>query len=128
MPPTLGHAKICYLEIPAADIPRSVTFYQEVFGWQVRKRGDGKLAFDDGVGEVSGAWVTGRPPSPTPGLLLYVMMDDVAATCEAVVAHGGRIVQAIGADHPEITARFADPDGNVLGLYQDPGRTAERGT
>jgi len=31
------------------------------------------------------------------------------------------VVQAIGADAPEITARFRDPAGNVLGLYQQPG-------
>src|SRR4051812_49566299 len=93
MPPTLRNGKICYLEIPTADVPRSVGFYQGVFGWQVRLRGDGATAFDDGVGEVSGAWVAGRPPSPVPGLLLYVMVDSLAATVEAVVAHGGRIVQ-----------------------------------
>jgi hypothetical protein len=29
-------------------------------------------------------------------------------------------VQPIGADAPEITARFADPAGNVIGLYQQP--------
>jgi len=120
MPPTIGNGKICYLEIPTADVPRSAAFYQGVFGWKTRTRGDGATAFDDGVGEVSGAWVVGRSPSPTPGLLLYIMVDSVAATAEKVVAHGGRIVQPIGVDAPEITARFADPDGNVLGLYQEP--------
>ena len=120
MPPTTKNGKICYLEIPTADVGRSVGFYQAVFGWSVRRRGDGASAFDDAVGEVSGAWVTGRPPSPSPGLLLYVMVDDAEATADAVVAHGGRIVQPLGADAPEITVRFADPDGNVLGLYQDP--------
>jgi predicted enzyme related to lactoylglutathione lyase len=118
--PTRANGKVCYLEIPASDVARSVAFYQAVFGWAVRKRGDGSTAFDDGVGEVSGAWVTGRPSSPTPGLLLYVMVDSAAATAEKVVAQGGRIVQPIGVDAPEITARFADPDGNVLGLYQEP--------
>jgi predicted enzyme related to lactoylglutathione lyase len=73
---------------------------------------------------VSGAWVTGRPSSPTPGLLLYVMVDSVAATAEAVAAHGGRIAQPLGVDAPELTARFADPDGNVLGLYQEPDQAA----
>ena len=54
------------------------------------------------------------------GLLIYVMVDSVAATMETVVANGGEIVQPIGADAPEITARFRDPAGNVLGLYQNP--------
>ncbi len=120
MAPTRAHGKICYLEIPAADIPRSVRFYQAIFGWQIRKRGDGATAFDDGVGQVSGAWVTGRPVSPQPGLLLYIMVDSVSASCEAVIAHGGRILQQSVAGAPETIARFADPDGNVLGLYQEP--------
>jgi hypothetical protein len=119
MPPTLANGKICYLEVPATDIAESAAFYEKVFGWQLRERGDGSTAFDDTTGEVSGAWVTGRPPSPQAGLLVYVMVDSVAATVEAIVAAGGEIVQPVGADAPEITARFRDPAGNLIGLYQD---------
>jgi predicted enzyme related to lactoylglutathione lyase len=118
MTPTLGNGKICYVELPASDIRRSAEFYEKVFGWQTRKRGDGAIAFDDAVGQVSGTWVTGRPPSTTPGLLIYIMVDDAAATIESVIAHGGELVQPIGADAPEITARFRDPGGTVIGLYQ----------
>jgi uncharacterized protein len=92
-----------------------------VFGWNIRKRGDGATAFDDGVGEVSGAWVLNRPPASAPGLLFYIMVDSVAATIDKVVANGGEIVQPVGADAPEITARFRDPGGNVIGLYEEHG-------
>jgi predicted enzyme related to lactoylglutathione lyase len=122
MPPTLANGKICYIEIPAVDIQRSADFYAKVFGWQLRKRGDGAIAFDDTTGQVSGTWVLGRPPSSQPGLLIYIMVDSVAATIDTVIAHGGQPVQPIGADAPEITARFRDPGGNVIGLYQEPGR------
>jgi predicted enzyme related to lactoylglutathione lyase len=121
MPPTFSNGKICYIEMPATDVAASADFYQKVFGWNVRKRGDGSTAFDDGVGEVSGTWKTGRPPSTTPGLMVYIMVDDCKATIDKIVAAGGEIVQPIGADHPEITARFRDPGGNVIGLYQQPG-------
>jgi predicted enzyme related to lactoylglutathione lyase len=123
MPPTLANGKVCYVEIPAVDVGRSADFYGKVFGWRIRRRGDGNTAFDDTTGEVSGAWVVGRPPSSQPGLLFYIMVDSVAATVEAVIAHGGEIVQPIGADAPEVTARFRDPAGNVIGLYQEPGRS-----
>jgi uncharacterized protein len=123
MPPSRANGKICYIEMPATDIARSSSFYQKVFGWNIRKRGDGSVAFDDTFGEVSGAWVLGRPPAATPGLLFYVMVDSLAATVEAVIANGGEIVQPIGADAPEITARFRDPGGNVIGLYQEPNRS-----
>ena len=123
--PTVGNGKICYIEIPATDVRRSADFYAKVFGWHIRQRGDGALAFDDGVGEVSGTWVRGRPPAE-PGFVIYIMVDSVAATSDAVIAHGGEIVQPIGADAPEITARFRDPGGNVIGLYQEPSRSAAR--
>ncbi len=119
--PNYANGKICYLEIPATDIARSEEFYTSVFGWKTRTRGDGSIAFDDGVGEVSGTWVKGRPASSgKPGLLIYIMVDDAAATVESVIANGGEVVQPIGADSPEITARFRDPGGNILGLYQQP--------
>ena len=120
MPPTYANGKICYLEIPAADVTRSSEFYSTVFGWKTRRRGDGSLAFDDATGEVSGSWVLGRKPMAEVGLLFYVMVDSVAAAVDAVKAAGGEIVQPIGLDAPEITARFSDPAGNVIGLYQQP--------
>jgi hypothetical protein len=121
MPPTFANGKICYIEMPATDIRRSAGFYQKVFGWNVRTRGDGSTAFDDAVGEVSGTWIAGRPPSTKPGLLLYIMVDSVEKTIKSITSNGGEIVQPIGADAPEITARFRDPGGNVIGLYQQPG-------
>jgi predicted enzyme related to lactoylglutathione lyase len=120
MPPTDKNGKICYIEIPAIDIARSADFYARVFGWNVRRRGNGSTAFDDTTGEVSGSWVLGRSPAQEPGLLIYVMVDSVAATVDAVIANGCRIVQPIGVDAPEITARFLDPAGNIIGLYQQP--------
>jgi uncharacterized protein len=120
MHPTFGNGKICYIEMPAGDIARSAEFYQRVFGWRIRPRGDGATAFDDTVGEVSGAWVAGRPPAAQSGLLVYIWVDSVAETLDKVVANGGEIVQPIGGDPGEITARFRDPGGNVMGLYQEP--------
>ena len=60
MAPTRANGKICYLEIPTTDIPRSVSFYQAVFGWPIRRRGDGATAFDDGVGEGRGCEFAGK--------------------------------------------------------------------
>ena len=121
MTPTLANGKICYIEIPAHDISRSAAFYEKVFGWRVRQRGDGSTAFDDTTGEVSGTWVRNRA-THEPGLLIYIMVDDCAAAIEAVLANGGELVQPIGLDAPEITARFKDPGGNIIGLYQEPSR------
>jgi predicted enzyme related to lactoylglutathione lyase len=121
MPPTFGNGKICYLVMPASDIPKSAAFYEKVFGWRIRTSNDGSVAFDDGVGEVSGMWVKGIPPAAEPGIMIHIMVDDMEKTLAVLVANGGQIVQPVGADAPEITATFRDPGGNVLGLYQHGG-------
>jgi len=66
---------------------------------------------------VSGTWVPGRAAATEPGLPLYITVDSVAATADAVLAKGGEIVRLIRADAPEITARFCDPARNIIGLY-----------
>ena len=118
MAPTFGNGKICYIELPATDVSRSAEFYKSVFGWRIRERGDGSVGFDDGVDEVSGTFLPGRAPATEKGLLVHIMVDSVAASLDKIVKSGGRVVQPIGADLPEITARFCDPGENVLGLYQ----------
>jgi uncharacterized protein len=118
--PTYGNGKICYVEMPAIDIGSSASFYKKVFGWNVRQRGDGATAFDDTVNQVSGAWVLNRKPMSEVGLLFYIMVDNIQATIEKLVAHGGTVIQPVGMDAPEITARFTDPAGNIVGLYQEP--------
>ena len=120
MPATLRNGKICHIEIPADDLERSARFYEQVFGWQIKRRGDGPISFDDPTEEVSGHWVPGRPPSTEPSLLFYIWVESVADAMETVSAHGCDIVQTIGGDPGEITARFRDPAGNVVGLYQEP--------
>src|SRR6266446_6303452 len=121
MPPTFANGKICYIEIPSTDIARSADFYQRVFGWHIRKRGDGSTAFDDTVSEVSGTWVTGRSVATRPGLMVYIMVASAAKAVGAVVAAGGEIVEPVNPNGHEVVATFRDPAGNLMGIYQQPG-------
>ena len=117
--------KLCYIEIPSRDIDVSAAFYTTVFGWKVRVRGDGQRAFDDTTGAVSGTWVVNRPPSREPGMLVYIMVDDMDATLRKLAEAGGRVVMPKTAINPtagDAFATFLDPAGNLLGLYQEPKR------
>ncbi len=120
--------KICYIEIPAADVARSAAFYQQAFGWQLRTRGDGATSFEDTVGEVSGTFVTDRAPADQPGFLIYIMVADVGSALAAINAAGGEPVHLAASAVGEVFAWFRDPGGNVLGIYQQPGLAqAEQG-
>jgi len=115
--PTFGNGKICYIQIPAADVKKSAQFYRNVFGWNIRERANGEMAFDDGVGEVSGMWLAGKEAETDPRVMLHIMVDSTSETAKSIVSHGGKIVQPVEPDAHEITALFADPAGNVFGIY-----------
>lgn len=110
--------RFCYVEIPTDDADRSSRFYARVFGWSLRQRGDGAIAFDDG-GEISGVFIEGRRPQDEHGFTWFVMVDDAEASVATIEAEGGVIVSPLGSSE-EITALFRDPSGNVLGVYQEP--------
>ena len=116
--PTYANGKICYLEIPSENIDESSSFYNKVFGWNIRNRSDGAVAFDDTVNEVSGTWVLNRKPHTESGLLIYIMVDDVAATIEAIIANAGKVVEPMSGNAPEFIATFSDLSENVFGISQ----------
>src|ERR671934_59508 len=111
--PTFATGKICYLEIPAADVERSSRFYRDAFGWELRTRGDGAIAFDDAVKELGGSWVTGRPPSAEPGIMVHVMVADLEAALAAVRSAGGEVLND-DAEPGERVGHVRDPAGNVI--------------
>jgi len=117
----MPHGKICYVEIPATDAGASARFYSTVFGWAVRTRGDGSIAFDDATGAVSGTWVTGRTPRSDEGVLVYVMVDAIVEALSKAVDGGGQIVTPrtpIG-DSGAYYATMLDLVGNLVGLYEE---------
>jgi uncharacterized protein len=118
--PTSKHGKICYIELPAKDVARSAGFYRDIFGWNIRDRGDGTTSFDDSIGEVSGSFDADRAPVAHPGFIVSIMVDDVRETIARITAYECEIVNPLGFHPTELIAHFRDPGGNVLGLYQEP--------
>ncbi len=119
----MTHGKICYLEIPAKTAEASAEFYSSIFGWKVRKRGDGELAFDD-PGGVSGTWVKESDRTPDEHTRTYIMVDVIADTLKRIEAEGGRVLTPrtdIGGGMGAF-AIFADPVGNEFGLYEESRR------
>ena len=119
----MPHGKICYLEIPAKTAAASAEFYSSIFGWTVRTRGDGALAFDD-TGSVSGTWVNESDRTPDERTRTYIMVDSIADTLPRIVAAGGRMLTPRTEIRPGMGAfaAFLDPVGNEFGLYEEPRR------
>jgi uncharacterized protein len=115
------HGKICYLEIPAKTPEASAEFYRSIFGWTVRKRGDGELAFDD-TGGVSGTWVKESDRTADERTRTYIMVDAIADALKKIEAAGGRVLTPRTEIGPGMGAfaAFEDPVGNEFGLYEEP--------
>ena len=125
-PPALGQDAaqvahpVVHLEILGADAPRLQRFYGELFGWKItlNPAGYGYVP----VAPASPVTLTGGiGPSPQgrPLTVFYVKVDDPAATLRKVEGLGGRIVVPPVEVPGGITfARFADPEGNVIGIVR----------
>lgn len=119
----MPHGQICYLEIPANSAADSARFYSDIFGWKVRQRGDGNLAFDD-TGAVSGTWVKESDRTPDERTRVYIMVDSVAESLRAIAKAGGRVITPRTEIGPGMGAFavFVDPVGNEFGLYEEARR------
>jgi len=117
------HGKICYLEIPANTAADAASFYSSIFGWKVRERGDGNLAFDD-TGCVSGTWVRETDRTPDERTRVYIMVDSIADTLKEITENGGKVLTPRTDIAPNMGAfgAFMDPVGNEFGLYEEPTR------
>ena len=109
---------VVHFEIRSADPDATRAFYGKLFGWTFPDGGiPGYSYVDTGVqGAVPGG--IGPLQSGGPLVTFFVGVQDVAATLEAAVAQGGRIVQA-ATKVPGVTfGLLADPQGHVVGLAQ----------
>ena len=119
----MSHGKICYLEIPANKAEDAAEFYSTIFGWKVRPRGDGNLAFDDSGG-VSGTWVKEQDRTPEETTRVYIMVDSITDSLKQIEAAGGKVLTPRTDIGPNMGAfaAFADAVGNEFGLYEEPTR------
>ena len=111
---------VVHLEILGTDAPRLQRFYADLFGWKITLNpvGYGYVP----VAPAQPVTLTGGiGPSPQgqPLAVFYVKVDDPVAILKRVEALGGRIVVPPVDVPGGITfARFADPEGNVVGIVR----------
>jgi len=90
--------------------------------WKTRQRGDGSTAFDNTAGQVSGSYVLGRHAGCGPGLLVYVIVDNVEDG-----RRGGKEWWQNRATHrygyPGTYRPVQRPAGNGLGPYEQPRKS-----
>lgn len=115
---------ISIVEIPTADFPRAVKFYQTILGVTIEEMemGDvtmGVLPNDEGTVNVVLAKGNDYKPT-TDGAVLYLNAGkDLQPTLDKVSQNGGQVIVPKTEISPEMGffALFIDTEGNKLGLH-----------
>lgn len=110
---------INYIEFPAADLDRTQSFYEAVFGWHFTDYGADYRAFNDEV--LDGGFYRSKHSSSTAnGAALVVLYSkNLEAALDRVVSAGGNIVRDIFDFPGGRRFQFTDPNGNELGVWSD---------
>jgi predicted enzyme related to lactoylglutathione lyase len=104
---------VSYLELPAVDVARSRQFYSRVFGWQIHDD-----AFTDGSGHVIGHWRTDLQAAEDRGIRPYIYTTGIDAVLAAIEVEGGEVVTPRYLEGDLWVARFRDPAGNIVGVWE----------
>jgi len=108
--------QIDYIELPAADIPRTKQFYTSAFGWKFTDYGTNYTSFEDV--RLAGGFTTDTP-APARGLLLVLYAADLVAAQRRITDAGGKIVKETYSFPGGRRFHFTDPNGNELAVWSD---------
>ena len=111
---------IDYVELAVGDLRQAKAFYAKALGWMFTDYGDAYVGIQHPTkpGEEFGGLSPEAPASRGGGVLALARTADADAALARVLDAGGRIVVELH-DYPGGRRfTFADPWGNVLGVYQ----------
>ena len=109
-----------YFELAVDDLADAKAFYAKALGWAFNDYGPDYAASQDPrtPGAEFGGLSPHKPPSRGEGVLVLVRSEDVEETQASVLAAGGRIAVELHEYPGGRRFTFADPSGNILGVYQ----------
>lgn len=117
-------APIIHIEFRSSDFTRTAAFYAKLFDWQTQHNATSTYMKLDASDGPSAGWVRAEF-SQAPGPLAYIAVDDLSAKLAEIEKAGGRVIVAkmpfTGGGE---IALFADPDGNVVGLWARKEKSA----
>jgi predicted enzyme related to lactoylglutathione lyase len=110
---------IDYIELAVDDLAQSKAFYAAALGWEFNDYGPDYAGVKDPRNGGEFAGLNARPvASRGEGVLALIRTEDADAALASVVGAGGQIRIAMH-DYPGGRRfMFADPSGNVLGIYE----------
>ena len=123
------HGKVAYVAIPARDPITSAVFYEAVFGWTLDPPDDKRVVwelepwdntqvpFSDVANGIVGVF-TGTRGASSDGVLLGIYVNDIEGTLREIESRGCEVVEPVHLEGAIRIARFRDPGGNIVGIWE----------
>jgi uncharacterized protein YndB with AHSA1/START domain/predicted enzyme related to lactoylglutathione lyase len=113
-------SKVIHFEIPADDPKRAIKFYEEVFGWEIEKWGQGEY------------WLVSTGPEDEPGINGAIMpkkfgdnvrdtisIDSYEEFAEKIESQGGKMLtEKMAIPGMGFNGLFQDTEGNISGIIE----------
>ncbi|MFC6287170.1 VOC family protein [Nocardioides sp. GCM10027113] len=120
--------RVVHFEIPFDDAERAQEFYKHVFGWEVQPMPEMDYTMvqtgptgEQGpteAGYIGGGMMKRQMPGQGPNVVIDV--ENIDEAMKHVSEHGGsQMVEKMQVGDMGWAAYFQDPEGNVIGLWQN---------
>lgn len=121
--------KVVHFEVPADDVERAKKFYSECFDWQIEEIPQmdytimRTVEIDENQnpkepGAINGGLFKRQADMPHPQFFIHV--NDINQSLEKIKDRGGEVIRGkTPVGDMGFVANFKDPEGNILGLWQD---------
>jgi uncharacterized protein len=111
---------IVHVEFAGEDRRELAEFYSSIFGWELQEFPDmNYTTFSSGQGGLGGGFAPVGDINPRGAVVVYIDVDDVEATLDAIEERGGKRL------HPPLDipgvgtiAHFTDPGGNRVAVIK----------
>ena len=118
----------CWVDVSVDDVPKSIAFYQALFGWDIElggpEVGGYSIAHQDGRIVAAVSPKMGAPDAPSVWTT-YLATDDTDATAAKVTDAGGQVLE-FGYDQAGRETRRDLPGGLTLAQDWDAAGQLER--
>ena len=113
MPNPIAHFEIC-----VKDLKKGIDFYKSVFDWDIQVEKTMNYAMVSTGGDRGGG-IFEAQGEMKPYVTIYPEVDDIPAVLKKAAANGAFIVaeKTKISDEWGYYGMFADPDGNVIGVW-----------